>query len=233
MSTYKKLIPPSRILRESLELYKDKFNLNNSYRAGQSNDPLLSVFDFIAGIHGKEMHISNPAPRGSGSQSVGNWAFKTILNRNVVSNYFINRFSRQFQIGTVIASTKDEWLEFQGSIFGTYILLDPVSLIIEDMVPDVEFWKESCGLFPVNGLLTGADGEVFAISPTNDPIQFAIDWNTVKVPYDKSAGYNTQYVFGVTTNAILPTGQKWLRFIGNIDVNINEAVNYWNSVSML
>ena len=147
MAAINKIFPGAQAIRQSLLPFKSQLELNNSFRPGQAIDPVLAVFDFLSGIHGKEEFISNPPKRGNGSAPISGWPYTTVLGRNVESPYFINRGNRQFQVGSVLATNADEWTELQGAIHGAYLLLDPVSLL-GYLEPVWEtFWLESCGLF--------------------------------------------------------------------------------------
>jgi hypothetical protein len=227
MAAINKIYPAAQAIRLSLVPYKSQLELNNSFRPGQVNDPVTAVFDLIAGIHGKEENISNPSIRRPNGPNSG-WAYKTVLGRNVESPYFVNRSQRQFNVGSVLATNADEWIELQGAIHGAYVLLDPVSLLPYITDPLFQtFWLDSCGIFSYDAPLKGADNTVLVVPPTSDPATFANQWNTVKVPYDKSIGVDTEYVAFVPTSAALEEDQFWLRKIGFITLDNNAMVAYW------
>jgi hypothetical protein len=228
MAAINKIYPAAQAIRLSLIPYKSQLELNNSFRPGQVNDPVTAVFDLLAGIHGKEENISNPSVRRPNGPNSG-WAYKTVLGRDVESLYFTNRSNRQFGVGSVLATNNDEWLELQGAIHGAYVLLDPVSLLPYIVDPLFEtFWLDSCGMFLYTGPLRGADNTVLVVPPTTDPATFANQWNTVKVPYDKSIGVNTEYVAFVPTSVVGEPDEFWLRKIGYITIDNNAMVDYWN-----
>ena len=230
MAAINKIYPATQAIRQSLLPFKSQFDLNNSFRPGQAIDPVLAVFDFLAGIHGKEEFISNPPSRGNGSNPINSWPYTTVLGRNVASPYFVNRASRQFEVGSVLATTDDEWIELQGAIYAAYLLLDPISLLGYLEPVWQQFWLESLGLFMYEGPLKGADNTVLPVPPTTDPIVFADQWNTVKVPYDKGIGVDTEYVAGVVTSTALEPDQFYLRNIGFINLNNQAMVDYWNYI---
>lgn len=205
----------AQALRQSLLPYKSQLELNNSFRPGQMDDPPVGVFDLIAGIHRKEEHISNP--KGT-PPTVG----------TIYSSYFVNRGSRAFQLGNVISTTTNEWIELQGAIYGTYVLLDPISLI--PFLPSVEwsdFFLNACGILRIDGDLLGADESVLWVPLTYDPIEFASKWNELKVPYDASIGVQTEYTFGIEPS-VVDEGITWLRQIGLIPIDQQAAIDYWN-----
>lgn len=230
MAAINKIFPGAQAIRQSLAPFKSQLELNNSFRPGQAIDPVLAVFDFLAGIHGKEEFISNPPVRGNGSNPINPWAFKTILGRDVQSPYFVNRGSRQYNVGAILATNADEWLELQGAIHGAYLSLDPVSLLGYLEPVWQTYWLDSCGMFLYTGPLRGADNTILVVPPTTDPATFADQWNTVKVPYDKSIGVNTEYVAFVPTSVVGEPDEFWLRKIGYITLSNTAMVDYWNYI---
>ncbi len=229
MAAINKIYPAAQAIRLSLAPFKSQLELNNSFRPGTVIDPILAVFDLLAGIHGKEEFISNPPVKRPNGPNA-NWTYKTVLGRNVLSPYFVNRAERQFQVGTVLATNADEWIELQGAIYGAYILLDPVSLLSYLEAPFDDFWLDSLGLFSYEAPLKGADNVVLVVPPTTDPLVFADQWNTVKVPYDKTIGVDTEYVAGVVTDATLPADTFYLRKIGYITLDNQAMLAYWNFI---
>jgi hypothetical protein len=227
MAAINKIFPGAQAIRQSLIPFRSQLELNNSFRPGQAIDPVLAVFDFLAGIHGKEEFISNPPVKRPNGPNP-NWAYRTILGRDVASPYFINRASRQFEVGAVLATNTNEWLELQGAIHGAYVLLDPVSLLGYLEPVWQQYWLDSCGMFLYTGPLRGADNTVLVVPPTTDPATFADQWNTVKVPYDKSIGVDTEYVAFVPTSVVGEPDEFWLRNIGFITLSNVAMVNYWN-----
>lgn len=230
MAAINNLFPLAQALRLSLVPYKSQLELNNSFRPGQAIDPFLGVVDFISGVHAKEMFISDPPKRGSGSQPNGGWNYRTVNGNNVLSPYFANRGSRVFQLGNVVSTTPDEWVQLQGTIFGIYEMLDPLAILYSGAftAEEMKFWSENMGLIFAPRLLTGADGKVLQQQISPDALAYATAWNTIKVPHDRALGYNTPYVFGLQR---LPkiVGDGWaVRSIGNIPVDQQAAIDYWN-----
>ena len=230
MAAINNLFASTKALSLSIQAFRNQSETTNSFRPGQADQLVSAVADFISGIHGKEMFISKP-PVKNGSTPISGWDYKTVKGKNIQSNYFANKSSRAFQLGSVVSTNTNEWIQLQGTIYGIYSMLDPLSIVLENISSATEktFWLENMGVILSSTTLRGADNSIIPAPPAADAYEFAQQWNTLKVPYDRNSGYDTPYVFGVETDYVFVTPTFPLRIIGNIIVDQDEAINYWDS----
>ena len=221
IKTTNRLIPNAITVANSLK--NTKFASSGSYRMkGKSvtlyNNPLIDAINFIASIYAKELNVAN-------SNSI--WDFKLVNGNNQLAPFSPDQGNHYLNLTGIVAISEEEWNELQVTISKVHNIIYPFYSSYYSIYT-VEFTDQ---MFDKMGVLSGgatatlalndANGNPILGSPFNQGSDYAVAWNTLKVPTDAALGVVTPYLVPIfkpsnDTNYLYRyTGiRRWFNFTG-------------------
>lgn len=213
MAASDKLIPLAKIMAKSLTGFPANssagYAMPPARKASALRNPYTDAVYFFAGIYAKAFKISG---------GDATWNQTTVDGRNLPSLYVPNRNAYGLILGSVIATTEFEWKELQETIDKAFSYVYPFDIAGGSWsASDVAYYNQLMGVFGrgtgATSALTGADGS--PLGTHNQGSDFAIAWNTLKVPYDATINVKTQFIAPIAPlGGHVPSTVYYYRYTG-------------------